>query len=373
MGARATEQAQVANAYEKRRRVDAHSRMWDFSKGPSEKESSKRESAKGSALMFDATRAGRALMAVLGVASVVVLSSACAVELVELSPQGRVIYGDLVVHGIIRSFKPELVTMYEMSLNEGTPDAGYPITTLTVEVLEVIKGCWKERLLPAVAEGGVPDGVPNELGAITFINALGYPYTYNYAVEDEVILVMRYWKPLRGGSYIIVSDEGRYIKRGDVWENQGTKDTSISIEDVRSWATATQPREVYQEAEVVALGTVREVSIDTTTKRRAEIAWVTLELRRVWKGEIPGDTLRFGIVVRGGHSLAWRRPAPVVAIGEEWLCFLKTGPDGLYSFAGTNGLLKMKGESVLANDCVLCDVSKSELIETLSQESGGDE
>ncbi|MEJ2719790.1 MAG: hypothetical protein P8181_01435 [bacterium] len=319
---------------------------------------------------------------ILGAIMLMGLNTRCTASEIQFTPKGSILYGDLVVRGVITDLVPEIVSEDNYIQDTPTPEEGFPITNVDLDVLEVIKGYWPDQRLRAIVLGGYPDGVPNDSGIIVDILGKGYGYSYNYNVGDEVILVLNYRRAMKGGSFVVAQDEGRYIKSGDEWVNQGTKDTTISLEEIRDLARSTLPQNLFEKADVVALGTVEDASLDTerysevspiTNLRRNDIQWITLRVSQLFKGKPEGPTIRFEMVVRGGDNLSWYRPVPTIREGEEWLCFLKIGPDGLFPFAGVNGLLKMDGDVVWRDNYIKCKYSRSELLNLLPRQGERDE
>jgi hypothetical protein len=284
----------------------------------------------------------------------------------------RILYSDLVVRGVITDIETGLVTMDNWLSATHRPDRRLPITKVELDIKEVIKGYWQEQRLTFVSPGGYPpdSGDRDDIRVDIHIDTDRFKYSYNYTVGEEIIVALRYSPRMVGGSYMVGSDEGRYIKRNGEWVNQGTNEASISIKEMRELARSVEPVSLVSDADVVVSGIVREVSIDTLG-RFTEIQRILLSVDRIWKGTGMSDKVEFAMVIKRGKGLPWYRgPVPAIGIGEEWVCFLKNGPCGLFPFAGMNSLLQLVGDEVVRNKSVRCSYSRSDLL-TILKESGG--
>lgn len=268
----------------------------------------------------------------------------------------ELVYSDLVVVGIIRDLTPELVPVQEFMPGDPRENVSFRITTARLEIGEVLRGSFEKRTMSVV----IPGGHPGDRVGLAHLS-------YNYEIGDTVILSLMFWEFMKGGSFILRSDKGRYLKQGDRWVNQAQENISLTMKDVRMVVRAAHPTMLLEKADVVGIGRVS--SIESVEMDGVEVDRITVQLSTTWKGGLEGKRLTFRIARRGGLALDWWRPVPeVVAIGEEWIIFLKKDSKGYYPFAGTNGLLKVEGQDLILNDRVRHEMSKADFVSLISVE-----
>lgn len=281
--------------------------------------------------------------------------------------RSRLEYADLVVRGVISDFHTEVAKHQEFVPDTRHPDAPLPVTVLNLQVIDILRGVWDESTLQVIVPGGYPDGVRNDTGVIVEL----FGHTYNYAIGDEVILTLWYLETMRGGSYVVVSDEGRYIRSENGFVNQADKQLVLSMPDIEEIVSETNIMNIYNNADVVAMGTVVDISRETVP-RVVEEHKIVLRVDDVWKGADNMETIVFDMIVHGGYSSSKKKPVPKIKKEEQWLVFLKRDDEGLYPLAGANGLLRIEGSTVIRNNRVIEKLSKKEIFDFIVKESSNE-
>jgi hypothetical protein len=266
-----------------------------------------------------------------------------------LSYKESILYADVVVHGTIIGYRTERVP-YDNYIPD-TPDIGngIRITILTIDVLDILKGHLESREIEAVIPGGYPGQARGMSG-----------FKYNYEIGDEIVIPLIYWEFMKGGSYLLRSDKGRFIRNGDLWINQRNPDITVKLEDLIAIAAKGEVEEVAKGAEFIGCGTVLEINQQQIG--RSLIETINIRLTDVWKGtEREGDQISFDVVRKGGAELSWYAPAPKFDLDGQWIVFLKKHDGNYYSFAGTNGLLRINGSEIIQAERVKLPFVKTHL------------
>ena len=199
---------------------------------------------------------------------------------------------------------------------------------------------------------------------------------------DTVIAGLQYMTRRLGGSYWLVN-RAVLVRRGNVWvSRRGGGD--YSLEQIRQmlWEE-TDVRHLAKAADVIAVvemaGTWKR-DVEAERSQDSKPIWrVSAGVERLLKGVVSSDTLSF-VVVGPRNATSWwdRRSLPrfdradrdVAGWNGRWILFLKRGPVGLYPMGGANGMLKIKGETLLRNNRVE-HPNTFEAVESLVAEEAG--
>jgi hypothetical protein len=234
----------------------------------------------------------------------------------------------------------------------------FPITVLNVQILEVLKGTWDGQYLTVV----VPGGYAGKPGGLT-------THSYNYEIGDEMILPLTFLGQMKGGSYTVTGDQGRFRQDGEVWVNQARAEMKMTVDEIRQIARKASLESMVKEADVVGCGTIEEVKPHQSGPVRG-LELVTMRTEELWKGTSGSDRVAFRVVRKNGFDLSWYAPAPEMHVGEKWLFFLKRDDDGFYPFAGTNGLLRVEGDYLIVANRLKHGLSRTRFVERVKQEVG---
>jgi hypothetical protein len=278
--------------------------------------------------------------------------------------KSRLLYSDLVIRGVILGYSASEVPYKEFNPDTIRPERLYPITNLNLQVIEVLKGKWEEETMTVVVPGGYPDDLVEMKRSFVYMEGM----SYNYSIGDEVILSLRYLKSMRGGSYITVTDEGRFILKGDKYENQAQKNDLFTLQEIRYLTNRARTEYLYRSADIVAMGIVGKLETERPEKS-TEYTTVTLNIKNYWKGMSKSNQITFKMITGGGYSKENSVPIPAINEGEQWIVFLQKNTEGYFPFAGVNGLLKIVDSRIIINNRVDYYLSKNELFIKLREES----
>jgi hypothetical protein len=269
------------------------------------------------------------------------------------SYRDEMLYTDLVVRGIVQKTEGMRVPVQDYMPGDPRPDVTIPVSVVTLQVLEVLKGHHKGAMLTFVVPGGEP-GSPVGLADLS----------YDLAPGEEEVFSLVFWKPMRGGSYMLRSDLGRWDRSAGKWVNREDAAVSVSKDEINAMVEPGQPAEMFRNADLVVVGTIE--GIHPEKRGAATVETVSVRVVESWKGEA-GGTVDFQAVSKGGFDLAWWRPVPKLSRGEQWVFFLKKLDGGYFPFAGTNGLLRVVDGRLLQNNAIDYGVSKEELKQRLER------
>jgi len=230
-------------------------------------------------------------------------------------------------------------------------DVTFPVSVVTLRVLDVMKGPHTGQTLTFVVPGGVPG------------SRIGLTDTsYDLGIGDEVIVSLVFWKTVRGGSYGLRSDLGRWDASNGNWVNKQHAETSVGLDDIQAVVNAGKPEKLFEDADLVIEGTVGEI-------RREEqdgvgVLSISVKVGEWWKGR-SGDIVDVRVIHGGGFDLDWWRLVPAMKTGEDWVLFLKKRDGGYFAFAGSNGTLRVANGRLIQNNAVDYGLSRDELRQRL--------
>jgi hypothetical protein len=241
------------------------------------------------------------------------------------------------------------------------PDATINIIVLEVEIRHVLKGYHVGSHFMDVV---VPHGIS------------GLRTDYN--VGNEVVLSTIYWKYMRGGSYMVMNDGGCFRKVGDTWWNQlvisPNPPLAVTYPEIETAAARCLPHVIFGQASLAVIGTIEGITPhrkrtstpgDNTMQSPASNdprADVRMRVTEVVKGAPGSDTVTFRPVPTDDHALAAKENVPPFAVGDQWLVFLGKDPTGYFAIDCTNGLFRVKGNSLIQADRVVLPATKSTFI-----------
>lgn len=268
----------------------------------------------------------------------------------------RIKQSDLVVRGSIVGISRDEVPVQDLFPGDPRPDATRSVLLVDLRILEVLKGQYSEEALTVV----VPEG--------------GTSLRFNYAIGNEVILSLIYWKYMRGGSFVVMNDGGRFLRVGDLWENQervpyGEKPSVVPLSDIRDASFRSEPLQVAKSAVAIVLGTIGEVE-KYRLPSGALIENVTLRVTERVSGSHENDVIRFRVVRSNGDGIPWKTRVPKFEEGEQWLLYLGRDADGYFALDGTNGLFRVEGDALIQADRVRIQESKRMFIREMTEVIG---
>jgi hypothetical protein len=249
--------------------------------------------------------------------------------------QSLLVQSDLVVRGIITDISAEMGKREEWHPGGLRPEWPYPVTVLKLESVEVLKGFWTENEIVVASGGGWPDDYPPSPHRAYVMNQ-----SYNYAIGDEVVLSLWYAPTVRGGAYIVLTDDGRFIQKGSEWENQGPERQMWTIAQIREMTNRGNPQMLLQESALVVKGIVGEISAGD-----AHLSLVSISVQQVWKGNVGADQIEFRIVCGELSTDPWTLPS--MSTGEVWIVSLNKDERGYCALGGRNGMFKVEDGDVL--------------------------
>lgn len=237
------------------------------------------------------------------------------------------------------------------------PDATMDIIVLEVEIHHVLKGYHVGSHFIDVV---VPHGIS------------GLRTDYN--VGNEVVLSTIYWKYMRGGSYMVTNDGGCFRKIGDTWWNQleisPNPPLAVTYPEIEAAAARCLPHVIFGQASLAVIGTIegitphrKSMSTPSGNGRLAPAgndprADALMRVTEVVKGALGGATVTFRPVPTDDHALAAQENVPPFAVGDQWLVFLGKDSTGYFAIDCTNGLFRVKGDSLIQADRVVLPATK---------------
>jgi len=250
------------------------------------------------------------------------------------------------VHGTIRS-----VTAIT------APEDGktYPATAIDLDVKEALKGAWNKSTIRTVLLGTA------ELGAVGV--------TYDYSVGEEVILCLRF-DPAQGGMFRFWGDGQSFVKRGDQWVDRRGRQVDEKL--IREVSKQSTPSAMTNSADVVFVGNVLAVEardFDCGLPKPCMADYAHVRVIEPLKGAATGETVLVR-VLRRGSQLGWYEPVPELHIGAQYMMFLKKDETGLYPYAGFNGMLEVRDDTLILNDHLPYYQSKTAVLKTVKEVSG---
>jgi hypothetical protein len=94
---------------------------------------------------------------------------------------------------------------------------------------------------------------------------------------------------------------------------------------------------------------------------------VRMRLTGVVKGTPGSDTVTFRPVPTDDHALAAKENVPPFAVGDQWLVFLGKDSTGYFAIDCTNGLFRVKGDSLIQADRVVLPATKFSFIAVIKK------
>jgi hypothetical protein len=279
----------------------------------------------------------------------------------------ELLYSDLAIYGVIVDLTTERVSINEYTPNTWKGDeATFPITNLKLRVIEVLSGSWDEDVLWAVAPGGFPGDPPHA----------GLGFSYDYSIGDTTVICFMYNRSLKGGSYTVRTDKGRFVFRNGLGICQHAGSRNLTLGQIRETVEAGQLKSVIEEADVIGIGTVTQIRepVDRTDSGMdKQIEHVEVKVSSLIKGEIKDDVVTFKMIRKGFYDPPWRENVPNIKRKQKLFFFLKKGNVGFYPFAGSNGLFRVDGEALLYNDRMKYGMKVVELERKVRAELEGEE
>jgi hypothetical protein len=239
----------------------------------------------------------------------------------------------------------------------------FQITNLKLKVIEVLIGNWEEEYLWAVVPGGFPGSGPN------------MNITYNYSIGDTTVISFRFNKYMKGGSYTVVNDDGRFIFRNGVGICQHSKCENLTINKIRKITNTAAIKEVIKESDIIIIGMILGISKPKdyyspkiVTESSTLVDHVRIKVEEEMKGYIEKDTITIRMMRMGTFLPNWKIWTPKLYAGERWYFFLKKGEIGYFPFAGSNGLFKIEDNKLIKNGRVVYSLNKAQLQKKVLEE-----
>jgi hypothetical protein len=249
------------------------------------------------------------------------------------------LYADRIVRGTIESTAvvgiPDTVLYPELAIHF----QGWKISVLrvTMRVNEVLRG--------AV----LPPGEEHVLIVFQPWNAL-------YFAGSEMIVCEHYHAGLK--AYYQAGQYGRYIRKRKNWVSEETPrgHRSFSDADMRAKIASMDLEHVASEAELVIDGDIDSVAWSEfygPDSSSAQFVALRFKLRSVDKGTYAADEIEVRALGEGMYLPEWRKHIPrSFQVSQRWICFLRKNEIGWYPFAGTNGLFRVDGDSLIYDERV---------------------
>jgi hypothetical protein len=273
------------------------------------------------------------------------------------SYERELMYADVVVHGVIDSISTGYVPEKTYWPGMLKPDEPMATTTISLRVMDVLRGRNDWTRLETVAPGAFPPGVVDTSNVIRHI----YGFRFNFEVGTEVIYCLWY-KPLAGGTYFVPANEGRFRKIDGSWRSEVDPDARLSLREIRGIVARADPARLQKEADLIVQGNVLDIARDTEDRWAPMKEIITMRVEKVWKGNPAGETVEFRFQRRGGPRMV---PCPRLSKGDEYLVYLKNDGETLTAFAGVNGMLQVEGDELIRDNGVLYEISRSRLVKIL--------
>ncbi|HXV12848.1 MAG TPA: hypothetical protein VEC56_01450 [Candidatus Krumholzibacteria bacterium] len=266
-----------------------------------------------------------------------------------------------MVHGFVHDISRDEVPAQDFMPGDQRSDATINVIVLEIEIRHVLKGYHVgSHFMDVVVVQGIP-----------WLRT-------DYNVGNEVVLSTIYWKYMRGGSYMVMNDGGCFRKVGDTWWNQlviaPNAPLAVAYSEIEMAAARCLPHVILGQASLAVIGTVDGISphrksTSTPSENARQIparndprADVIMRVTDVVKGTPGGDTVTFRPVPTDDHARAAKENVPSFAVGDQWLVFLGRDATGYFAIDCTNGLFRVKGDSLIQADRVVLPATKSTFI-----------
>ncbi|HEX5133699.1 MAG TPA: hypothetical protein VFX92_14590 [Candidatus Krumholzibacteria bacterium] len=259
------------------------------------------------------------------------------------------LWSPLVVHGVVENVGPRYFTHDQLYPNgpamENPPGSLYRMNVIEVNVIQVLKGRFPERVFRAW-NSDVDFGKLLDVGQEIVICAQQNPYFFGgtYVAQEPNDVYAKsdgFW--VRGIQHPVVPPPD---SRADVFVSEPIPD--VTFEEIVERAERSSMPVVAREADLIVLGDVMAVE-PASVAGVTDVSLVTLDVHKTLKGD--PATIRSFIMRHDTHGVEYgtlNSYIPMLpAIGEQWLVFLKAGPDGYFPFAGENSLLRVEGDRLI--------------------------
>jgi hypothetical protein len=186
---------------------------------------------------------------------------------------------------------------------------------------------------------------------VTFVAQTGWSnFRKNYEIGSPVTVGLQWWGYMLGGSYVLYSDEARFVRTKDGWIPQGHRHGRFSDDDFKQVLDATRPENLAQGADVIVIGTVSRsdyLEVASNDGGTNLVMRVELLVDEVVKGD-KADTLNVTWAVRGGSKAHRLAPAPrTIEDGKKYIFFLQRDDESLELYGGVSGIYVVKGSALL--------------------------
>lgn len=266
------------------------------------------------------------------------------------------LYSDIVIIGVIENIDFKLAPIEEVIGEVPTPFKYDKIRlgAIRIRVNEVLKGRYETPYLVVLVEWDRSD------------------LRRNYDVGDTTI-ISAYWRAgLLGGSYAVASDNGRFIKRNNMWFHQAmrSRPKALTREQIRAILEPTRINNIILNAELIVVGKISGLEASTIrgpAKEKGILNKVIMQIDEVHKGNFSGKEVEISMIIGGPYWPAWRQKVPRIRVGEEYYVFLRKGPIGFYPFAGINGFFKLVDDKLIYDNRVEFELSKRQLDDKVAE------
>ncbi len=269
------------------------------------------------------------------------------------------VYSHLIVFGVVESISPDSTTLSDwgQKIEPKTRDVRIRIEILNVKIIELLKGDYKDSNVSIIMKHS-----PVRLGT--------------FCVGDTLVLCANYLETLKGGSYyfdredaVHRQDDGQWVRR---WARGKRKDI-MTFEEIKRMVDEAKIENISREADVIARGTIASIKhsyLKGPEGTKARMIEVTMNIYKVFKGEVNGDTLKFKMLRIGSYQPRWLTLIPrEIKVGEEWYVFLKKEEEiGYFPIMGKNGLLRINGEKIIYDNNIVYKYSRVELEKIIIEE-----
>lgn len=263
-------------------------------------------------------------------------------------------YDDLVFIGLLRSFDVVSSTNGEWGFKDDPAEGKLTMATLTFSVQEVLKGTWASKKITILTL---------DLGFATAM--------------PRSALVSAYYSPgVLGGRYII-RDKGEVMTPSGAfrsWESLNGK-VSMTFPEIRELIEKTHPIHLARNDDLVAECHLIGVSDSTVWvhEREQSVVKVHAEVLDLLSGSAQGKDVYFLMPKSMLPSPPWAHVYPRdIAVGQDWIVFLRRAEFGLYPWAGSNGMLRVEGEDLIYDERVVRPVKRGDLIQLIRTDAGNE-
>jgi len=199
--------------------------------------------------------------------------------------------------------------------------------------------------------------------------AFKWQYQTRGLLDKEVILCASWLSPLQ--AYIISYGLQCLVESGSgVWSSYDGTET-LTTAEVEAALESTRPESVARSADVGVIGHVASVADSTVEENGRPIVLrkVRLQIDELLKGQYQRPEIEFAFaLVSGMHAPPWMTETPrEYKIGETWIAFLTRGPDFYYPCCGKNGVLQVKGDTLLYDRLVPIKYSRGKFLKLVQE------